>query len=431
MTAEIAILNRQAVAMAADSAATSFPGGSQKISSYANKLFALSNFAPVGILIHGNANFITIPWETIIKEYRNFLGNRTYEVLEGYAEDFCSFVSSTISEHIDEKEQLAYALHLIEGVFNEIKSIAHQRLSKEQGKIEDIIVEIIDFYHSRAKSASLNENRPKCFESRLKCKIGKDIKLRCREIFDSCSISEEYINKLDYIAIKVIDCRTEEIITNTVNHTSGIAIAGFGMNDIFPVIQQFTTDGLIFDKITVYEKETERFGLAAGALMVPFAQSDMVNLFMEGVAREYGSFLAETMYTHLQENISNVIRLIGPHIDEDTDTDKLVKEMMGQLPTVVDSFMSELNGLSKTKFSDPIMNVVATLPKEQLAEMAEALVSLTALKRRVSDQEETVGGPIDVAIITKGDGLIWIKRKHYFSPELNPSYFARNHARRF
>jgi len=27
---------------------------------------------------------------------------------------------------------------------------------------------------------------------------------------------------------------------------------------------------------------------------------------------------------------------------------------------------------------------------------------------------ETVAGPIDVAIISKGDGLIWIKRKHYF-----------------
>jgi hypothetical protein len=37
---------------------------------------------------------------------------------------------------------------------------------------------------------------------------------------------------------------------------------------------------------------------------------------------------------------------------------------------------------------------------------------------------ETVGGPIDVAVITKGDGLIWIKRKHYFDKELNHAFFA-------
>jgi hypothetical protein len=35
---------------------------------------------------------------------------------------------------------------------------------------------------------------------------------------------------------------------------------------------------------------------------------------------------------------------------------------------------------------------------------------------------ETVAGPIDVAVISKGDGFIWIKRKHYFSPELNPHF---------
>ena len=37
---------------------------------------------------------------------------------------------------------------------------------------------------------------------------------------------------------------------------------------------------------------------------------------------------------------------------------------------------------------------------------------------------ETVAGPIDVAVISKGDGFIWIKRKHYFERELNPQFFA-------
>jgi len=57
--------------------------------------------------------------------------------------------------------------------------------------------------------------------------------------------------------------------------------------------------------------------------------------------------------------------------------------------------------------------------------MAEALVSLTSLKRRVSMEEESVGGPVDVAVVSKGDGFIWIKRKHYFDPLLNRDYLAR------
>ena len=72
------------------------------------------------------------------------------------------------------------------------------------------------------------------------------------------------------------------------------------------------------------------------------------------------------------------------------------------------------------------MSVVKWLPKEELAEMAEALVNLTSFKRRVTPEAETVGGPIDVAVISKGDGLVWIKRKHYFERELNHRYFYRD-----
>jgi len=92
--------------------------------------------------------------------------------------------------------------------------------------------------------------------------------------------------------------------------------------------------------------------------------------------------------------------------------------------TVVDQFVKHINDMIEEKFSAPVVNTVASLPKEELAAMAEALINLTSIKRRMSSQTETVGGPIDVAVISKGDGFIWIKRKHYFSHELNHSYFT-------
>jgi hypothetical protein len=73
----------------------------------------------------------------------------------------------------------------------------------------------------------------------------------------------------------------------------------------------------------------------------------------------------------------------------------------------------------------PVVRVVAVLPKDELAAMAEALVSLTSVRRRLSFQVETVGGPIDVAVISKGDGFIWIKRKNYFDLALNPHFLSR------
>ena len=77
------------------------------------------------------------------------------------------------------------------------------------------------------------------------------------------------------------------------------------------------------------------------------------------------------------------------------------------------------------EYWQPVLSITASLPKDELAAMAEALVNLTKFRRRVTTARETVGGPIDVALITRGDGFVWVKRKHYFDPSLNPRVIAR------
>ena len=66
--------------------------------------------------------------------------------------------------------------------------------------------------------------------------------------------------------------------------------------------------------------------------------------------------------------------------------------------------------------------MIGALPKDDLSKVAESLVNLTSFKRRVSAEAETVAEPIDVAVISKGDGFVWIRRKHYFPPDLNPTW---------
>jgi hypothetical protein len=91
---------------------------------------------------------------------------------------------------------------------------------------------------------------------------------------------------------------------------------------------------------------------------------------------------------------------------------------------MLDQYKERLKNYRRKQYIGPVMRVVAVLPKDELAAMAESLVNLTSFKRKVSMEAETVGGPIDVAVISKGDGFIWVKRKHYFAPELNPQFFA-------
>ncbi len=93
-------------------------------------------------------------------------------------------------------------------------------------------------------------------------------------------------------------------------------------------------------------------------------------------------------------------------------------------PGIREDFTKSLSDYANKNHTDPIVSAVSSLPKEGLAEMAESLVNLTSFKRRVTLDLETVGGPIDVAVISKGDGFIWIKRKHYFDADRNPQFFG-------
>ena len=92
MTAEIAIMNKLGVALAADSAVTVQTKTDQKIYNTVNKLFTLSKYEPVGIMIFGNADLMRVPWEALIKLYRTKLGPQKFQTVRDYATNFLRFL---------------------------------------------------------------------------------------------------------------------------------------------------------------------------------------------------------------------------------------------------------------------------------------------------------------------------------------------------
>ena len=104
---------------------------------------------------------------------------------------------------------------------------------------------------------------------------------------------------------------------------------------------------------------------------------------------------------------------------------------LGKKATVInelnESTKDILNGIIKKaneEYMRPIIQSVATLPIEELSLFAESMINITSVRRKVALDGNigTVGGPIDVAIISKHDGFIWMKRKHYFDLKYNPQY---------
>ena len=75
-------------------------------------------------------------------------------------------------------------------------------------------------------------------------------------------------------------------------------------------------------------------------------------------------------------------------------------------------YTNNIGRYTYSNYTDPIVNSVSQMGTGDLAELARTLVNLTSIKRRYSmNQEETVGGEINVVILSKADGYIEVNKK--------------------
>lgn len=64
--------------------------------------------------------------------------------------------------------------------------------------------------------------------------------------------------------------------------------------------------------------------------------------------------------------------------------------------------------------------ILPAMPLQDAIDLAEFMVDVTVKFSRFTMGAPTVGGPIEIAAISKHEGFRWVQRKYYFSRELNP-----------
>lgn len=204
---------------------------------------------------------------------------------------------------------------------------------------------------------------------------------------------------------------------------SGIVIMGLGENDVYPGCHEFMARGIAADSFWFKERRKAQIHNNVSAWVVPFAQSEMVYTFMEGIDPKLEEFMIGTFSRLLENYIDGVTEALPSAMEKEKE--KFRKSILQVCEAQIEQLRQGIEEYRRMRHVDPIIEMIAALPKEELAKVAESLVNLTSFKRRVSTEAETVAEPIDVAVISRGDGFVWIKRKHYFPPELNPAWVNR------
>ncbi|KEY58408.1 hypothetical protein [Serratia sp. DD3] len=427
MTAEIAVYNKSAVALAADSAVTISGGGTQKIYNGAEKLFALTKHHPVGLMVYGSGDLCTAPWELVIKAYRKQLGGAHFDKLEEYSKSFFEFLEKSNSIITDGMRSDHLYQHLSESVFSKLVEkffATKDTLYLNQFSYQTFFADLEAYCDSLLERLSDTDF--------LDGFSGDDVDNAtqfCKEV--TLRIVTE---KFSDLPLEEIPPRLISVLTNVfaamickksdVGNISGIVIAGYGNEDYYPKVLSYDVCGFYNGKIRKYINEEKCSGNGEGGV-TPFAQDDEVSAFMQGCSEN----LIQKLHSEYQNSIVNLLEGIDCVITKQVPEEHL-NGLRSAIVKIVENTVTDCDeriGLFvHENYVSKVVNMIKFLPKQDLAYMAESLVNLTAFKRKVSDDSETVGGPIDVAVISKADGFIWVKRKHYFDKELNHHYFTRS-----
>lgn len=424
MTAEIVVMNRSAIALAADSPFTVQSlfedETNQRIYTTSNKLFMLSKFNPIGIMIYGNADLLRVPWEVIIKMYRTKLYGTRFPTVKEYALDFIEFLEGYFlkleqERHLNANLTSYYRDVVLREINARVNDILDEHGEIEYPQVKKIVESVIKERLADLTNLPSLPALPEDFAEKVIDRYEPLIQETIARVFEKLPISRIADERL----VEIAGCLfSREIFPAS---TSGVVITGYGENETFPTLFAFTVDGVVDGKLKYRVDHDTAVTPDRNALVIPFDQQDIVKTFIGGIDPSVNQLLEG----YLSEIFASYPRALLESLPQMPEEEKVnwAKTLARENEALLKRLREDLANYENLAHTGPILSAVSVLPKDELAAMAESLVQLASFKRRVTLGAETVKGPIDVAVISKGDGFVWIKRKDYFTPDLNQHFF--------
>jgi hypothetical protein len=163
----------------------------------------------------------------------------------------------------------------------------------------------------------------------------------------------------------------------------GIAFAGYGLNDIFPSYAycKFTADNKMNPMLSIIEQKSESISINQCSFLGYYGQVDIIHGLITGMRHNYS------------------IAFIS-----------LLTQFLGETQTKND-LLNALISYEYETLIKPAHERIAILQPLDLVQFCEELIFATYVGKFLNKEREKVGGPVDVALITREKGFQWIKNK--------------------
>ncbi len=393
------------------------PDDDVKIFNSAEKIFELCDHQPVGLMIYNNIDVLRAPLEILAREFRA-QSVQTHKTLFECAEAFIAYLHSFAANNISAPILRDAIVQRLNAEFESIRKDAMDIFMNQQG------------VQPGPKELQLDSLKNRLARYTKADQIDSHKNVTWQDAYaahkDAVDEAIKEAKTPSFIADAAEEAMAQEVAARSLltselsGNLTGLVIAGYGSEGIYPSILAHEIDGFICGRFRM--KETKRVEIVPGVQsvdIITFAQEDISKRLLDGVDPEIVSSVQRQLLGGLlamrDKALANVSAADQAQVNSDYNAAAV--DLIKSIRQTVDQFISKCNG--------DFHSTVAGMPKQEMAFFAEALVNTTAMKRRVSKDREDVGGPVDVAVISRHEGFVWVKRKHYFEPDRNPRFFAK------
>lgn len=427
MTVEIAVINKEAVAVAADSAVTIGGGtwrGMDRVYESAQKLFDVSPNHPIGIMVYNNASFMGIPWETVVGMCRaSLLETERCNTLGGYVERMVGVLKG-LAARIPEGVEEEYVRRALRALFGKICSEIKSNIETEKQRrgeaikgerVRRITLKVLGHYLKKI-SDSPDISAGAGFDKVVNARYRGVIQEVANQVFE---VNELRLGKsgsiraaLQKIGANFFSKNTEDFFSDM--EYSGLVIAGFGEEEIFPSVITLHIMGALQGVLMYHEAGGElcySVDFDRPAAIIAFARGDVIEAFKYGVWPDYIEEIKNRIdmqcFESFVNSVPSIMRLLKPtkHIKElEERLVKLASNLFSKIS--VDFELSVEN--DRKGANEEWERLISVLPRSELAEMARTLVRFTCFYWRYREEQATVKEPVRVAVISKNEGFRWM-----------------------
>lgn len=387
MSSQVVVMNRNGLAMCTDSAVT-VPGlqGQSSVYNEGRKLFPVCR--DIGLMTYNLMNHCSVALEDIIQGFKEETGGDRKATLSDCSGDFLKHVSGLdIPSNFASERNVKWLVHDLERGIRAASGNLEARISALLGTVrqaEPLFKVEKEAFHKENGDFLTDtlEKHPDVYGKPPSANVIRGFSGLCCE-----AVSRSFSS----------------------NVFSGLVFAGYGKSEFFPCVEHWTIDGVYKgklrywkDKKSSHDMNQERNALAH---IIPFAQRDVTDLvlagFDKGITNDLRRLINDLVRKFLNNSLNN--GEAGMKVDKENIF-------------VGEAVISAINHMM-IQNSETFLKRVSQLPKNELAEMARTLVKVTSVRRMIDRDLRTVGGPVNVGVISKSDGFVWLPEREQIKPE--------------